>query len=218
MDGLVSIGEMARRLGVAVGTLRRWHKEGKLLPALRTPGGHRRYDPDGGRSDRTGRPERTVVYARVSCSDQKDDLIRQRDRLLAHCAAQGWTDVEAITDLGSGLNVHKKGLLRLLHLVLAGHADRIVVENKDRLLRFGADLVFRICQAKGVRVVVTDDAPSSSFEADLARDVLEIVTVFSARLYGRRSVERRKAGKQTAGKQSSGRPAAMTPVKAMGIS
>jgi putative resolvase len=161
VDGLVSIGEMARRLGVSVATLRRWDREGRLRPVLRTPGGHRRY---GEVSAAGERPDRTVCYARVSCADQRDDLERQKVRLAAHAAAQGWPEVEGIADLGSGMNHKKRGLLRLLGLVLNGAVRRVVV-----------------------------DAPAErNFEGDLARDVLEIITVFSARLYGSRSAARRR--------------------------
>jgi predicted site-specific integrase-resolvase len=189
--GLVGIGEMARRMGVTVATLRRWERVGKIEPRLRTLGGHRRYDPTSpAKGAAVG--EKTVLYARVSSSDQKDDLVRQEQRLVGQAAGKGWTDVEMITDLGSGMNCRKKGLLRLLDLILHGRIQRLVLENKDRLLRFGADLLFRICQCKGVEVVIVADIGERSFEADLARDVLEIITVFSARLYGSRSAKRKR--------------------------
>ncbi len=75
-------------------------------------------------------------------------------------------------------------------MILNRRMTRLVLENKDRLLRFGADLVIRLCSAQGIEVVVIDDQPRT-FETDLARDVLEIITVFSARLYGSRSAKRR---------------------------
>ena len=138
------------------------------------------------------RPDRTVCYARVSGADQRDDLERQKVRLAAHAAAQGWPEVEGIADLGSGMNHKKRGLLRLLGLVLNGAVRRVVVEHRDRLLRFGADLVLWLCRARGVAVVVVDALAERNFEGDLARDVLEIITVFSARLYGSRSAARRR--------------------------
>lgn len=109
-----------------------------------------------------------------------------------HAKAMGWLDCELIGDLGSGLNFRKRGLLRLLDLLVGRSVCRLVVENKDRLLRFGADLVFRLCRCLGIEVAVVDAPADRSFEADLARDVLEIITVFSARLYGARSAARRK--------------------------
>ena len=81
----------------------------------------------------------------------------------------------------------KKGLKRLLNDVVEGRIGRLVITHKDRLLRFGAELVFAICAVKNVEVVVLNQGEDTTFEEDLAQDVLEIITVFSARLYGSRS-------------------------------
>jgi Predicted site-specific integrase-resolvase len=185
---MLSIGDAARLIGVTVGTLRRWHKAGKLVPRHRTAGGHRRYD--GSDVDKlsatTEHPERTLCYARVSSHDQKDDLGRQIERIESYCASMGWESVETISDLGSGLNYSKRGLKRLISLICKRQVDRVVVENKDRLLRFGADLVFDVCRAFGIEVVVIEEEPQT-FEGRLAMDVIELMVVFSARLYGSRS-------------------------------
>jgi predicted site-specific integrase-resolvase len=85
------------------------------------------------------------------------------------------------------MNYHKKGLKRLLSDVLAGRIGRLVIAHKDRLLRFGAELIFAICAAKNVEVIILNQGEDTTFEEDLAKDVLEIITVFSARLYGSRS-------------------------------
>lgn len=194
MDRLVGIGEAAQALGVSITTLRRWEAAGRLN-AEHTAGGHRRYDlaklrPEMFRTvDAANR--RTVAYARVSSHDQKDDLERQKQVLELYCARQGWT-FEVIADLGSGMNYHKKGLKRLLDAVIEGEIGRLVITHKDRLLRFGAELVFAICEAKGVEVVILNQGKDTTFEEDLAKDVLEIITVFSARLYGSRSRKNQK--------------------------
>ena len=192
---LVPIQEAAEALGVSAQTLRRWEREGKLLPDERTAGGRRRYDlarlqPEMFRSEAKAR-RRTVAYARVSSHDQKDDLERQKQVLELYCAQQGWT-FEVIADLGSGMNYHKKGLKRLLDAVIDGQIGRLVITHKDRLLRFGAELVFAICEAKNVEVVILNQGEDTTFEEDLAKDVLEIITVFSARLYGSRSRKNQK--------------------------
>jgi predicted site-specific integrase-resolvase len=103
-----------------------------------------------------------------------------------YCATQGWT-FEIISDLGSGMNYHKKGLKQLLEKIFDGKVSRLVITHKDQLLRFGAELVFAICEAKQVEVVILNRGEDATFEEDLAKDVLEIITVFSARLYGSRS-------------------------------
>jgi excisionase family DNA binding protein len=189
MTKYVSIGEMAKRLGVSISTLRRWEEEGRAPASVRTEGGQRRYEI----AD-SGIPKsklKTIAYARVSSHDQKDDLSRQIKVLEMYCAAKGWS-YELISDLGSGMNYNKKGLRSLIERILAGGVERLVLTNKDRLLRFGAELIFSICEAKNVEVVLIHQGVESSFEEDLAKDVLEIITVFSARLYGSRSRKNKK--------------------------
>jgi predicted site-specific integrase-resolvase len=193
MDTIVAIGEAAKELGVSITTLRRWERSGKLTP-VRTAAGHRRYDlakitPE--RYHSGGGERRTIAYARVSSHDQKDDLERQKQVLELYCARQGWT-FEVVSDLGSGMNYHKKGLKRLLNDIIGGRIGRLVITHRDRLLRFGAELVFAICEAKGVEVVILNQGEDTTFEEDLAKDVLEIITVFSARLYGSRSHKNQK--------------------------
>jgi putative resolvase len=193
MDRLSPISETAKVLGVSITTLRRWEREGKIT-SQRTPSGHRRYDlsqikPEFFHTQDSNR--RTVAYARVSSHDQKNDLERQKQVLELYCAQQGWT-FEVIADLGSGMNYHKKGLKRLLNDILSGKIGRLVLAHKDRLLRFGAELIFAICAAKNVEVVILNQGEDTTFEEDLAKDVLEIITVFSARLYGSRSHKNQK--------------------------
>ncbi len=109
-----------------------------------------------------------------------------------YCAEHGY-EYELITDLGSGMNYYKKGLTSIINKILSNEVKRLVITHKDRLLRFGAELIFSICEAKGVEVVIInrgEDKPS--FEEDLAKDVLEIITLFSARLYGSRSKKNKK--------------------------
>lgn len=194
MERLVSIGEAASALGVSITTLRRWAASGRLA-AEHTAGGHRRYDlaklkPELFRAEADAQ-RRTVAYARVSSHDQKDDLERQKQVLELYCARQGWT-FEVIADLGSGMNDHKKGLKKLLEAIIDGQIGRLVITHQDRLLRFGAELVFAICEAQQVEVVILNQGEDTTFEEDLAQDVLEIITVFSARLYGSRRRKNQK--------------------------
>jgi len=90
------------------------------------------------------------------------------------------------------MNYYKKGLKRLLNEVVSGRLGRLVITHKDRLLRFGAELIFALCEAKQVEVVILNQGEDTTFEEDLAKDVLEIITVFSARLYGSRSRKNQK--------------------------
>jgi len=195
MSRLITIGEASEILGVSISTLRRWDKEGRLIPEKTASGRHRRYDisklkPEQYRQQAL-ETRKTIAYARVSSQDQKSDLERQKQVLELYCARQGWT-YELISDLGSGMNYHKKGLKRFLHGILSEKVGRVVITHKDRLLRFGAELIFALCEAKQVEVVILNQGEDTTFEEDLAKDVLEIITVFSARLYGSRSRKNQK--------------------------
>ena len=194
MSKIISIGQAAKLLGVHVQTLRNWERTGKLKPDSISPGGTRRYNQDkilqitGKELPEIKKDERiTIAYARVSSYDQKADLQRQVQVLELYCAEHGYK-YELITDLGSGMNYYKKGLTTLIQKILENNVRRLILTHKDRLLRFGAELIFSICEAKGVEVVILNKGEEkASFEEDLAKDVLEIITVFSARLYGSRS-------------------------------
>ena len=196
MNNKISIGEVSKILGVTPRTIRIWEQQGKIT-AERTPNGHRRYNREdvvrlanfNGKVRKTNEPkeQNTVVYARVSSADQKDDLKRQIDLLESFCAANGWT-YSVIQDIGSGLNYDKRGLKKLIKSICAEEIDRLVLTHKDRLLRFGSEIIFSLCENYNVEVVILNKGDiKPSFEEDLVQDVLEIITVFSARLYGARS-------------------------------
>ena len=193
-DRLVKIGEAAKILGVNPQTLRRWEESGAIKPFKRTPKGTRLYSLQEllGAKDYT---YPTIAYASVSSNDQKEDLERQHAVLEAFCNKNGW-QTEIIKDLGSGMNYNKKGLLHLLELIVHGQMSRLVLTHKDRLLRFGAELIFRICELKGIEIVIINKGEQPSFEEELTRDVMEIMTVFCAKLYGRRSHKSKKLAQE----------------------
>ena len=186
---LVKIGEAAALLGVSVVTLRKWEASGELVPARKTAGGTRFYAVTDlmelGDADAP-----TVCYARVSSHDQKADLERQHAMLEAYCAAKGWRS-EVIKDLGGGMNYRKPGLNKLLEMILRKQMKRLVITHKDRLLRFGSELVFALCAHQQIEIIIIHKGEQPTFEEELAKDVLEIITVFSARLYGSRSKKNR---------------------------
>jgi len=194
MDRLVSIGEASKILGVSITTLRRWDKMGRLTPE-KTTSGHRRYDISKLKPEVYREPnqdeKKTIAYARVSSHTQKHDLERQKNVLEVYCSRQGWT-YEVISDLGSGVDYHKKGLKRLINDILSERIGRLVIIHKDSLLRFGTELIFAVCEAKNVEVVILNQERDMVAEDDLASDVLEIITVFSTRLYGSKSAKSQK--------------------------
>jgi len=186
---LVKIGEAANLLGCSISTLRKWEASGELLPSRKTAGGTRYYAV----ADLLGLGDAdspTVGYVRVSSQDQRPDLQRQHDMVEAYCAAKGWRS-EIISDLGSGMNYNKPGLKRLLEMILRKQMRRLVITHKDRMLRFGSELVFALCAHQQIEVVIIHKGEQPTFEEELAKDVLEIITVIGARLYGSRSKKNR---------------------------
>lgn len=195
----IPIGQASKILGVSIQTLRNWEKTGKLLPDFVSTGKTRRYSRHrllsmvglANTQDKESQKV-TIAYARVSTNEQKEDLKRQIELLELFCSKNGFT-YEVISDFGSGLSYRKKGLKKLLDALLNDKVERLVITHKDRLLRFGAELIFSICESKGVEVIILNKGDETvGFEEDLAKDVLEIITVFSAKLYGSRSKKNRE--------------------------
>lgn len=191
MSRFIKIGEAAKILGVSIQSLRRWEEAGYLMPSRKTKGNTRYYNLDQLLAKEKIESDLTAAYARVSSHDQKEDLKRQAEVLSAYCTKQGW-NFQVIQDLGSGMNYQKKGLKALIQLILERKISRLVLTHKDRLLRFGAELIFALCEAKQIEVILINKGDEVSFEEELAQDVLEIITVFSARLYGSRSKKNKK--------------------------
>jgi len=166
------------QLGVHPNTLRRWDKEGKIR-TMRTPGGIRLYDLDSLESER-----RKFIYARVSSRNQKNDLNSQIEHLKTRYPTH-----ELIEDIGSGLNFKRKGFKTLLELILSGSVSEIVIAHRDRLCRFGFELIESIAEKYNCRIVVLD-ANQLSPQAELINDLLSIIHVFSCRMYGLRKYSR----------------------------
>ena len=170
--------------GVHYRTAMAWMHAGTLPVAVeKTPGGHYRViedDPTG--EDRSGR---TVLYGRVSSSDQRVDLTRQVDRLRAFASGRGLAEVEVVEEIGSGLNGHRRKLIRML-------ADpavmTIVVEHRDRLARFGFEYIEAALSAQGRTLIVAEAGEQT---LDLVQDFIDVVTSMCARIYGRRAAKDR---------------------------
>ncbi|WP_041622653.1 IS607 family transposase [Oscillatoria nigro-viridis] len=164
-----------QRLGVCSKTLERWEKEGKIK-AYRTPSGQRRYDCDS--IVDIPSTKSTILYARVSSRSQKADLPRQTDFLLSR-----YPGCEIIQDIGSGLNFKRKGLIALLEHIYTGDIGMVVIASKDRLCRFGFDLISWFAERGGCKILVLNNN-SLSPERKRVQDILAIIHVFSCRLYG----------------------------------
>jgi len=175
-----NIREFAKLLGITPQTLRVWEKEGKIKP-VRTKGRHRRYDDEMLREilfkSKPQVQKKTVLYARVSSTGQSDDLKRQINQLETFALSRGYC-YEIYQDIGSGLNFNRKEFNRLVLEILSGKVDRVVVNYKDRLMRFGFELFEN---------VVINQTEAISFTEELTKDLIAIITTFSAKLYGAKS-------------------------------
>ena len=163
-------------LGVSEKTLRNWDEQGKIR-TIRTPSDHRRYDIE----SVTGKENRaSIIYARVSSYKQKADLERQADYLQSL-----YPESEVIKEVGSGLNYNRKKLKTILERIMSGDVKQLVVGHKDRLARFGFDLLRWICELNDTELVVCNNTQLSP-QREIVEDILAIVHVFSYRLYGLR--------------------------------
>jgi putative resolvase len=165
-----------------------WAKNGQMpVPVVKTATG--RYLVVEPTTEQAGR---TVVYCRVSSADQKADLERQAGRVVSAATARGLTVAEVVSEVGSGLNGNQPKLAKLLR---DPQVSTIVVEHRDRLARFGVEHLSCALAATGRQLVVIDEAEVAD---DLVRDMVEILTSFCARLYGRRSASRKAKAAMTA--------------------
>lgn len=193
----ISTGKAALLLGVSPSTLRRWDTAKHLVPAFRTPGGHRRYHltkllewtnhlPKRSQNQGTHQQPRprVVAYARVSGAKQRRELTRQIAHLDTYIQDQGWQHVKTYHDIGSGLNDRRKGLLRLLRDLPSLQPDKIGCTYEDRLARFGLKLLETICTYFSAQIVVTQQQRQpSSLEEQVVQDVIALVTSFAGKLH-----------------------------------
>ncbi|NMG07770.1 IS607 family transposase [Brasilonema sp. UFV-L1] len=172
--------EASSHFGVCLHTLRRWEKAG-IIKAIRTPSGQRRYDITSYTGISTNGGSRAIIiYARVSSRGQKADLDRQIAVL-----KNLYPDSELITDVASGLNFKRPGLKALLGRVREGDVGLVVVAHRDRLARFGFDLIKWFIEQDNAKLLVLNQ-DNFSPEREMVEDILAIVHVFSCRLYGLR--------------------------------
>ena len=168
----------AETLGVHSNTLRKWAKEGKI-EFITAASGQRRYNVDGYLG--TAKQLETVCYCRVSSYKQKDDLERQVEFM-----SEKYPDARIVKDIGSGLGFKRKGLLSILESACSGDSISLVVAYKDRLARWGYDIIKWIVERSGGKIVVLNRIELSP-ESELTNDLLSILHVFSCRMHGLRS-------------------------------
>lgn len=174
----MKLSTWAKQQGISYRTAWRWFKEGKLpVASEQTKTGTILIKENQALSNAV------AIYARVSSRDQKKDLDQQIARLVQYANSKGWMVAQTITEIGSGLNGHRPKLMKLL---TNSNIRIILVEHRDRLMRFGVEYVESALAAQGRRLVV---ANASELKDDLVQDMIEVLTSFCARLYGRRSAK-----------------------------
>lgn len=192
MQNTYSIQAFGKLIGKSTKTLQKWDREGKLV-AHRSPQSNRRYYTHDQYLEYRGlkAPEQglTIVYARVSGVAQKPDLVTQMAALKAYCNAHEIAVDEWIQDIGSGLNYKRKGFNRLMEMVELGQVRKIIIAHRDRFVRFGSDYFEAFCQRHHTELVILNEENLSP-EQELVRDLIAIITVFSARLHGLRSYKK----------------------------
>ena len=167
----------AVQFGIHQNTLRRYSDEGRIQ-TIRTASGQRRYDVDA--FGRESADAVVVCYCRVSSAKQREDLTRQ-----VAFMRERYPDAEIVSDIGGGLNFRRKGLVSLLERLHRGDKLRIVVAHRDRLARFGFELIQWLAEQNGGGIVVLNNADYSP-EQELTQDIPAILHTFSCRLHGLR--------------------------------
>jgi predicted site-specific integrase-resolvase len=145
-------------------------------------------------------PKKVIGYCRVSSPKQKDDLERQVENLRTYLYAQG-QPFEIIIDVGSGINYKKKGLQDLIRRIESNQAEKVVILYKDRLLRFGFELIETIAAIHGCKIEIVDTTQKSE-QQELVEDLVQIITVFSCKLQGKRAQKAKKMIQELVGGDS----------------
>jgi predicted site-specific integrase-resolvase len=179
-----SIGQFSKKIGVTAQTLRNWDKNGELKPIYVSEGGTRYYSEEqknqflGIKGIKC--PERiTIGYCRVNSNKQKDELEHQIENVKMYMFAKGY-QFEIIQDIGNGINYEKKGLNKLINQITNSEIDRVVILYKDRLVRFGFEIIENLCRKYGTEIEIIDNTEKIE-EQELIEDLVQIVSDFSSK-------------------------------------
>lgn len=181
------MNEVSEITGLAQSTLRLMHRKGEFVPAKVSPGGTRYYSDEQVKEYmgvKTVSKRIVIGYVRVSSRKQQDDLDRQIENLKTYMFAKGYS-FEMITDIGSGINYSKKGLTKLLERIHKGEVSKVVILYKDRLVRFGFELLETVCKLNDCDIEIVDNTPKTD-EEELVTDLVQIITVLGYGLQGKR--------------------------------
>ena len=186
---MYSISKFAKKIGVTAQTLRDWDKKKILIPAFISQGGHRYYDESQLNhllQKRGVKQKINVGYVRVSAKHQEDDLKRQY-QIMELFLAKKSVPFRIISDIGSGINYKKTGLKKLLSLIATNQIKTLCIMHKDRLVRFGYELIDYFCQLHNVSIEIINQNENKTDEQEMIEDVMNIIHVFSCRMNEKRS-------------------------------
>lgn len=195
MENTISTGKAAKLLGVAVKTLQRWEREGRLIPVARTDSNRRLYTESQirefiGLRNAVSEPTRLVAYCRVSSAAQKPDLANQRKVLEEFVVAKGLANVEFIEEVGGGLNFKRKRFLALTDEIGRREIKTLILAHRDRLTRFGFEWFEHFAKINGCELLVLNQERLSP-EQEMVQDLMTIVHCFSSRLHGLRNYRKK---------------------------
>lgn len=199
---LLTLKKVTELLSVNKRTLHLWDKNG-TLKAIRTQGGHRRYKEAevlammGEKNSTSDNADVVCVYTRVSSAEQKQkgDLDRQKGRLLDFCREKNYNVGYVFEEVGSGLNDNRPKLMQMMRLAEEHKINRVLIEHKDRLIRFNKNILIKYFNSHDVSVEWISETLSQSFESELVEDILSIIASFSSKIYGKRASENKKKKK-----------------------
>ncbi len=181
----VNMKDAEKILGLSKSTLRNYEKEGKI-ETIRTETGWRKFNVKKYLLDNNIEVKEEVkknfIYCRVSSYDRKEDLARQVEFLQSK-----YPLYEVITDIGSGINFKRKGLKKLIKLAIANELNEVVVTYKDRMCRIGYELVEFIFKDYSNAKIIIENTEEKNINEEITQDLIEIITVYSSKLHGRRS-------------------------------
>ena len=192
-----TINKFSKLVGKTPQTLRNWDKNNILKPHHTSTNGYRYYSEEQVKEVlqiNNKNPKIVIGYCRVSSAKQKDDLERQINNVTNYLMAQG-KPFEIISDIGSGINYNKKGLQDLIRRIESGEVSKVVVLYKDRLIRFGFELIEYIAKLNQCNIEIIDNTEKTQ-EQELVEDMIQIVTVFACRLQGKRANQAKRLLKE----------------------
>ena len=201
IKGTMSIGEFAKKVGVTPLTIRRWIYAGKLKP-LKTVGGRYRFTEEHLRQALSFKsktpPKKTIIYARVSTPKQKEYLENQINLCKQYAVSKGYSIGEVITDTASSFNFKRKGLNKLLELVMDGQVDKVILYSKDRLSRIAFELFENLFTKYGTEIEIVDNSDNLHSQEqikDAVEELISFIHYITSKIYGSRSYKSRKLKK-----------------------